>query len=131
MACGCAPGVDWKLDRFEPVHRQAAARGRLTFAYIRSWASVECTRFEDQVLKSTEVLAETKRFDCVPLEIGVDDELAAQWNVRSPPAVVIVDPDGRVLGSLSGSISREALLALMRRSESEFASRGGPPPASP
>lgn len=131
LAFGCSPGVDWKLDRFEPVHRQAAAKGRLTFAYLRSWASVECTRFEDQVLKNPDVLAETKKFDCVPLEIGVDDELAERWNVRTPPAVIIVDPDGRVLGTLSGSISRDAVLALMRRSQTEFASRTVPVSAKP
>lgn len=124
---GC-DGVRWRLDRYDRVHDDAVRDKRLTFVYFRHWAAVQCTEFEEKVLKDAAVLAETKHFYCVPLAFDWDRELADQWDVREPPGVVIVGVDDRVLGKLCGVITRDALLALMRRAvaDSQPASAASP-----
>lgn len=79
------------------------------FVYFRSWASVESTRFEENVLNLPEVRAELTPFYCVVLEHSADHGLAAGWDVHQPPAVVFLDDQGRLLQKISDGLTRATL----------------------
>lgn len=123
---GCGPRIAWRLDGFERVHSEAAGEGRLTLVYFRDWAAVECTQFEEKVLKDPGVVHATGDLHCVPLSYHWDKPLAEKWGVQRIPAVVIVHPNGQVLARLAGSISREVLLEAIDRSHQSLASATRP-----
>jgi thioredoxin-related protein len=112
---GCQPGVQWRLGRFEDARIQAQAQRQLTFVYFRTWYSVECTRFEEEVLKQPRVLEALKGLVAVPLEYDADRDLAQRWSLTQVPAFAIVDPSGNVLASGQGVVSADVLLAAIER----------------
>lgn len=111
---GCSEGVAWRLGRFEDVFPQARDSGKPAFVYFRNWYSVECTRFEENVLKQPAILAESAAFFCIPLDFDYDRSWAERWGVRRSPAYVILDRDQHVLGRGEGEIGAEELLAAMQ-----------------
>jgi hypothetical protein len=130
-ATGCAPGVKWRFDTYERVHAEAQAANQLTFVYFRNWYSVECTQFEENVLKRPDVLQATADLVCVPIDFDWDLPLADQWDIRRPPAFVIVDPEERILGRGEGEITREELLEAIRQAREQFAPMTQPTTAPP
>ena len=127
-AAGCSPGIQWRDFKYEPVQEAAARDKKLIFVYFRHWAAVNCTNFEDQVLKDEAVLAESRNFYCVPLAFDWDRPLADQFGIREIPGVAIVDPQGRVLTRLQGTITRDELIKEMARARSDYAARPAAPP---
>jgi hypothetical protein len=120
---GCSPGIQWRGLTFEPVHADACRDQKLTFVYIRHWAMIACTNFEEDVLKSPEVLEVLRpggAFYCAVLDAYADRRLASKWGVEGPPGVVILDPASRVIARLSGEITGEQLLAALRRAIEAF-----------
>jgi len=111
---GCAPAI-WRGYRFEQVFQDAKRDNRVTLVYLRTWSSVECTRFEDGVLNTPAVRAAVKDVYCVALEILVDEKLAERWNVAGPPAVVLISSSGEVLSRLSGEITAAQLIDAVQR----------------
>lgn len=110
---GCTPGILWRNYTYEPVHADAVRDRKPLFVYFRHWASVDCTKFEEQVLKDPRVREATAAFYCVPLQIDWDHVLAERWGIPDPPGVVLLAPDERVLARLSGAISIDQLLNAM------------------
>lgn len=88
---------------------------------------VECTRFEEQILKDPEVLTETEDLVCVALDFDYDRSLARQWQLDDRPAYVIVSPDGEILARDQAPITREELLKGMRAAKASFAGRRAAP----
>jgi hypothetical protein len=99
----------------------------LTFVYFRNWYLKECTDFEEQVLKSPDVLAETQDLACVPLYFDYDRKLAESWGLDAPPAYVIVSPDGTILGKGRSPITHDDLLAGIRSAKQAFAAKAAKP----
>jgi hypothetical protein len=117
LPAGCSPGIRWHGLVFEPVYADARRDQKLTFVYFRHWAVIACTDFEENVLKDPEVLEALRpdgSFYCAVLDSYADRRLARDCGVEGPPAVAILDPDGRVLARLSGKITVEQLLAAIR-----------------
>lgn len=125
--CGSGPGVRWQGPSYRDAEAVAARTGQLVFVYFRSWYMVDCTQFEEQVLKDPEVLAETEDLVCVALDFDYDRALARQWQLDDRPAYVIVDPDEEVLARDQAPITREELLKGMRAAKKAFAGRRGAP----
>jgi len=120
-AAGCAPGVRWQFDTFERVHAESRQTNQLTFVYFRNWYSVECTDFEENVLKQPPVLEALRDFLCVPVDFDWDRPLAENWAIDRTPAFVIVDPDGRLLERGAGEMTVEDLLQTIQRARDAFA----------
>lgn len=119
-ACGCSPGIYWRGASYQAVHTDSVRDHKLTVVYFRNWATVECTEFEEGVLKNPDVreaLRPEGSFYSVPLEFYWDRSLAEQFGVEAPPGVVIVGDDGRVLSRLTGRISVDQLLEALRQAE--------------
>lgn len=113
---GCSPGIRWRGANYPSVHLESVRDHKLTLVYFRNWATIECTDFEENVLKRPEVreaLRPDGPFYCVPLEFHWDRSLAEQFGVEAPPGVVIVDDDGRVLSRLAGKITVADLLEAL------------------
>jgi hypothetical protein len=105
------------------VHADSRRDQKLTFVYFRHWMVVACTDFEENVLKDAavlEALHPNGEFYCAVLDFLVDRPLADQWGIEAPPGVVILAPDGRVLGRLSGQISLQQLLELIESAKAEL-----------
>ncbi|MBU0617547.1 MAG: hypothetical protein KKI02_07505, partial [Planctomycetes bacterium] len=87
---GCSPGVQWRGLTFEPVHADARRDRKLTFVYFRHWAVVACTDFEENALKSPEVLEALRPggpLYCAVLDAYADRRLASEWGIEDPPGV--------------------------------------------
>lgn len=128
---GCAPGVAWRNYVYEPVRADAARDGKPILVYFRHWAFVECTKFEEAVLKDQRVLAATRDFYCVALQIDWDRALAEKWGISDPPGVVLLSPDERVLAHLSGQISVDRLLTSLNYARNPSGSASQPAPGRP
>jgi hypothetical protein len=128
---GCTPGVKWRFGLAEDALADGRTQNKLTFVYFRSWASVDCTDFEEKVLKQPAVLEASASLVCVPLDTAVDRDrqLAERWQLRKVPAFAIVDPAGVVLESGSGAITRDSLLAAFANAKRKALSTTRP--ASP
>jgi hypothetical protein len=118
---GCSPAINWRFDTYERVHAKAQAGNQLTFVYFRNWYSVECTQFEENVLKQPAVPEAVSDMQCVLLSFDWDQPLAEEWEISQPPAYAIVDPQDRVLARGEGDITLEALLEAIQRAKDEFA----------
>ena len=118
---GCSAGIRWQGYVFDPVYAKSRAENKLTFVYFRNWYAIECTEFEENVLKQPVVLEATADLACVPLDFDWDRPLADKWGIRQAPAFVIVDPAGRILARREGAISLEALLDAVDQAKEEFA----------
>ena len=127
-AGGCHPGVAWEFRSFEDAHELAQKRGRLTFVYFRSWYLVDCTNFEENVLRVPEVLLQTRGMVCVPLDFDWDQPLAQRWGLTKVPAFTLVGPDGDVLIRKQAPITREELLAAFREAKAMLATSTEPVP---
>lgn len=122
---GCSNGVHWEGPTYQDARSLAVRSNRPVFVYFRSWYSVECTNFEENVLKDPAVLPETAAYVCVPLDFDWDRPLAQQWGLKAVPAFVIVAPDGKVLAQGQAPLTRDQVLAAFRAAR---AAHAGPPP---
>jgi len=132
LLTGCKAGVRWDLVPYPEAQAKARAAGQATFVYFRSWYLVECTEFEEKILKDPDVLAETRDMVCVPLDFRWDRPLARKWGLTRVPALAITAPDGELLARQQAPITREELLAALRAAKQTMA-RPRPsatPPAS-
>lgn len=120
VPAGCTPGIQWRDYAYDAA-RDASRRGnKLAFIYFRQWSSVECTQFEEKVLKDPRILQATTDLYCVALEFGWDEGLARDWGITAPPAVALVDPQGRVLAKSEGLVSAEELLKRVQAAQLLF-----------
>lgn len=115
LAVGCGPQIEWQIDTFDRVHAAARRDQKATLVYFRHWASVECTRFEDSLLRDPDVVTATRPLACVMLDYGWDQPLAERWKIDKIPAVVIVNLDGSPIEKLMEPIRKAELLAAIQR----------------
>lgn len=123
---GCSNGVHWEGPTYQDARALAVRSNRPVFVYFRSWYSVECTNFEENVLKDPAVLAETTALVCVPLDFDWDRPLAQQWGLRAVPAFVIVAPDGTILAQGQAPLTRDQVLAAFHAARTAHASSAPP-----
>jgi len=128
---GCNGGIHWQGPSFAEAGALARRANKLTFVYFRSWYLVECTDFEEKILKNPEVLAEARGMVCAVLDFDWDRPLAQQWHLKTVPALAIVAPSGELLGEQCAPITREELLRVIRSAKQRFASSTQPAAASP
>lgn len=124
---GCTPGVRWKFGSFEDVHPRAQKENRLCLVYFRSWYLVDCTDFEEHVLKDPLVLLETLSMVCVPLDFDYDRPLASRWGLKAVPAYAIVAPNHEVLARSETPITRDQLLEEIRNAKNKYYGGREPP----
>ncbi|MCA9243389.1 MAG: hypothetical protein KDA32_05505 [Phycisphaerales bacterium] len=113
---GCG-GLRWNLTA-EPAYSQSREASKLTFFYFRSWASVACTRFEDQALSDPAVEAALAEMTPIKLDIIADRALAGTFGVTKPPAIVIANPAGKALVTREGEMTKEEVLAAIDEARS-------------
>jgi hypothetical protein len=123
---GCNGGIHWQGPAFTDAYALARRTDKLTFVYFRSWYLVECTDFEEKVLKNPEVLAETRNMVCCVLDFDWDRPLAQQWRLKNIPAYAIVAPSGELLARQAAPITREELLRGIRSAKATFAAGASP-----
>lgn len=88
--------------------------GKPTFVYLRSWYLVQCTRFEDEVLRDPAVVKATQPMNCVMLDFDNSSRLTRAWGLSEAPAFAVIGPDGATRAKGAGRITRDALLAALR-----------------
>jgi hypothetical protein len=127
---GCG-GIRWQGPTFPDAHALARRQNKLTFVYFRSWYLVECTHFEEKVLKHPEVLAATRDMVCVALDYDWDQPLAQQWRLKTAPAFAVVGPGGELLARQHAPITREELLRGIQTAQAKAASSTQPAATGP
>lgn len=116
----------WELRKFEDAHELARQQGKLTFVYFRSWYLVDCTNFEENVLKTPQVLLQTRGLVCVPLDFDWDQPLAQKWGLTQVPAFALVSPSGEILVRQQTPITREDFLSAIREAKAQMAATTQP-----
>ena len=48
---GCSAGIRWQGFVFDPVYAKSREENKLTFVFFSNWYAIECTEFEENVLK--------------------------------------------------------------------------------
>lgn len=124
LVSGCQSGIQWRAYQYNADAVERDAGNRTRFVYFRHWAVPACTRFEEQVLLDSQILAATRPYYCIVLAYNVDKRLADGWGVSEPPGVALLGADGRLLSSGSGALTKDQLLALFKRADDQ-----GAPPA--
>jgi hypothetical protein len=121
LACtGCSSNIRWRYADYESTQAQSRERNQLTFVYFRSWVSLECTHFEDEVLHDKGVVDELRDTTNLMLEHG---PLARKWGLNCVPSYAIVAPNGRVLESAIAPITAPDLVSALRRAKQEAYAR--------
>jgi thiol:disulfide interchange protein len=115
LNAGCSPGIAWRAFAYDTKPSDPARAGKVVLVYFRHWAVVQCTEFEEKVLKDPAVLAATSDLYCIVLDYRVDKKRADQWGVTQPPGIALLGPDGRLLDRSSGMISAAALADMIDR----------------
>jgi hypothetical protein len=129
LTCGCGAEIRWRTEpEFAPVFAESQRDQKLTFVYFRSWYLVQCTEFEDTVLRHAEVVRETRPMNCVKLDFDANSMLARRWGLAEAPAYAVIDPGGQPLSRAYGRITREQLLASLRQA---ISSRAASQPSAP
>lgn len=128
LTAGCATAIRWEGPTFSEAQSRARERGELTFVYFRSWYLVECTDFEDRVLKAPDVVAACRDMTCVVLDYDWDKPLARQWSLDAPPAFALVSPDGELLAKQHAPITHNELIEAIRAARTRYAASTQPAP---
>ncbi|MFH1745933.1 MAG: hypothetical protein ABIG44_02700 [Planctomycetota bacterium] len=120
VLAGCQAGIRWRLGHYKDAHDDGETQNKLTFVYFRTWYSIDCTHFEDNVLSQKAVRDATADMVCVLLEYDIHRSLALRWGLEAVPAFTIVDPAGNVLESGSAEISLEQILGAIAAAKARF-----------
>ncbi len=131
-AVGCAPGVSWRRFSYDEGYQLAQKEARPIFVYFRAWWLVECTQFEDTVLKDPAVVNQTSDMVCVMLNYGYepDKKLAESWGISRSPAFAVVSPTGELLGKGEGMLTPDSVALMLRGAKEKYVMRR-PPAAAP
>lgn len=120
-AAGCS-GINWRYAEYDLTQAAAREKNQLTFVYFRSWVSLDCTHFEDEVLHDNDVINELKDTTNLMLEHG---PLAKKWGLNTVPSYAVVGPDGSVLESAVAPITAADLVAAIQRAKEKVFGRNG------
>ncbi len=121
LCAGCG-GLRWNLTA-EPAYSKSREASKLTFFYFRSWTSIACTRFEDQVLGDPAVETALSSMTPIRLDIVADRALASSFGVSRPPSFAIVNPAGKAILTREGELSKEEVLAAIEEARNRAAGR--------
>lgn len=130
QSVGCAPSIRWKAFTYEPGAAGSSSSARPELVYFRAWYSVECTRFEDNVLRNPTAVEAVQDFDCYMVEYDWHEKVAQTWGVREVPGFVILSPDGFVMAKRSGPISLDEFLESVRMTRQVMTEPAPRPPTS-
>jgi thioredoxin-like negative regulator of GroEL len=131
LSTGCNQNVRWEGPTYQDAQVLSQSRNQPTLIYFRSWYLVECTDFEEQVLRNPAVLAETRTMVCVVLDFDWDQSLARQWQLNVVPAIAILSPSGELLARHEAPLSREVFLDTVRSARANWAASAPPIDAEP
>ncbi len=127
--CGGKPGINWRFTSYEDGLVQAEREKKLTFVYFRDWYSAECARFEEEVLKDSQVRGLTNDMVSIPLEFFWVRTLAREFSIRKVPGWAVVTPAGKLLVRGEGYTSVAEVLAALRAAQEDFRRSQGARPA--
>ena len=89
--------------------------------FTADWC-IPCKKFELVTFKDLRVVAESKKFECLRVDLtssedGVANEVAKRFRVAGPPTILFLDPSGsEIQGTRIGeAVGAEVLLESMRR----------------
>jgi hypothetical protein len=124
-AIGCTPGIAWSRFTYDEGFELAQREGKPVFVYFRAWWMVECTRFEDDVLKDPAVINVTSDLVCVPLNFDYepDRKLAESWGITRPPAYAMIAPNGELLGRGEGLMSVTSVVLGIQAAKDKYVLR--------
>jgi thioredoxin-related protein len=127
LAVGCTD-YRWRWD-YEQAEREAREQDKYLFIFYKWWLSSESNRMHNDILTEPEVGALFQDTINVLLERDSSPEYAkymAQYGVVSPPAFVLVAPDG-TMRKKTGFVPKERFMEFVQRAKSPDSSRRRPP----
>lgn len=126
LACGAAalpaaafnaaaPKIAWAKD-WPSASRDAAGKdGLVLMEFYADWCG-PCRQMETKTLADPAIVALSRKFTSVRVDIDKEAALARRFKVQAIPFVVVATPDGKVLKSAVGFQSVAGMKELMQRS---------------
>lgn len=108
-----AEDVKWRHD-YEAARKEAATAGRLLLLkFSTDWCG-PCRKLEATTLRDPKVVAAlNERFIPVKLDGDKETGLMAEFKVTGFPTILVVTPEGKVVGRTSGFRTSTELTALL------------------
>ncbi len=130
-ATGCAD-YKWRQDS-QQAEQQAREQGKYLFVFYKGFLNNQSDRMHSDVLADPEVGAlfnDTVNLLLMREQSPEHANYVAKYGVTSPPACVMVAPDGTYYVQ-SGFISKDRFIEFIKNAKSGKGTGGKPPAAAP
>jgi len=123
--------IEWRAD-IKQAFAQARAEGKQVLADFGAEWCTACKEMEEKSFPRTEVVDAASAY--VPLRVDVtelskeEDDLQKKWHVVGYPTVVIAEADGKLVRSVAGFQSPEALVAFLKQGQAPPGQAGSSAP---
>jgi thioredoxin-like negative regulator of GroEL len=105
-------GILW-LRSLPAALKEANDSGKRVLAYFYTSGSETCQKFEEGVLADTEVVGSAGAFVSVRVNAAAQTDVAAKFDVRGAPTVLVLDKQGGELARVSGLAEKATLLTRL------------------
>ncbi len=109
--------VEWLMDYQQASSTSKRENKPMLVKFYADWCS-SCKALERDTLRTPQV--ETALREVVPVSINVDQadpELASRFAVNGIPALFLIGTDGRIKGSLVGTVDAGQVLNLLEKAK--------------
>lgn len=134
FAAGCA-NYKW-ISEYDEALKLATEQKKPLFIYYRHWLSSDSTTMYNQVLSAPEVTAKFSNSINCQLEFDwkPNQEIMANYGVRTVPGFIIIKPDGTPPTKISGLTSKERFIrwvdSALRPVDTATGKPKAPPPSA-
>jgi thiol-disulfide isomerase/thioredoxin len=111
--------IEWKKDYDEAIKLAKELGKPVMIEFWASWCG-PCQRMDREVWPHPEVVAESKKFVCIAVDVDRDGAVAAQYQARAIPTIVFADPWGNELSRQIGYAYPGDLTRTMKAFPSDF-----------
>ncbi len=111
-APAAAPAIAWQASWAKTEALAGQKRKPILLYFGATWCG-PCHKLEKETLSQTSVIRASRRWVPFHSDLDQEDDLVARFSVETPPTLLFLDTDGRVLDKVVGFYSAAELVAKM------------------
>lgn len=102
----------WVTDYAEGMREAKEQDKPVVMDLYADWCA-PCRALDDSTWSNAEVVALSREFVCIKVDVDQDQETARQYEANAIPLVVFVSPDGKEIDRNTGLVGPERMLPMM------------------